>query len=75
MKSPKLFGFLKNNWSLEMLRLYLKKETGIEISKDQVWRLLRKHGVAYKRPKLVAPEKRGKGAKKVENYERVARAL
>ena len=26
LKSPRLFGFLKNNWSLGMLRLYLKKE-------------------------------------------------
>ena len=75
LKSPRLFGFLKNNWSLEMLRLYLKKETGIEISDEHVRRLLKKHGVVYKRPKLVAPGKRGKRAKKVENYKRVARAL
>ena len=37
--------------------------------------MLRKHGIVYKRPKLVAPEKRGKEAKKVGNYKRVARAL
>ena len=75
LKSPRLFGFLKNNWSLGMLRLYLKKETGIDISEVHIWRLLHKHGIVYKRPKLVAPEKRGKGAKKVENYKRVAGAL
>lgn len=75
LKSPRLFGFLKNNWSLEMLRLFLKKETGVEISPYHVSRLLKKHGIVYKRPKLVAPEKRGKRAKKVENYKRVAKAL
>jgi len=75
LKSPRLFGFLKNNWSLEMLGLYLKRETGVDISKSHIQRLLRKHGIVYKRPKLVAPEKRGKRAKKVENYKRVARAL
>ena len=75
LKSPRLFGFIKNNWSLEMLRLYLKKETGIEVSVNHVWRLLREHGIVYKRPKLVAPGKRGKKAEKVENYKKVARAL
>lgn len=75
LKSPRLFGFLKNNWSLGMLRLYLEKETGVDISEVHIWRLLRKHGIVYKRPKLVAPEKRGKGAKKVGNYKRAAKAL
>jgi transposase len=75
LKSPRLFGFLKNNWSLGMLRLYLKKETGIDISEVHIWRLLNKHKIVYKRPKLVAPGKGGRGAKKVENYKRVARAL
>jgi transposase len=75
LKDPRLFGFLKNNWSLGMLRLYIKKETGIDISEVQIWRVLKKHGIVYKRPKLVAPEKRGKRAKKVENYKRVAKAL
>jgi transposase len=75
LRSPRLFGFLKNNWSLGMLRLYLKRETGIDISEVQIWRVLNKSGVVYKRPKLVAPEKRGKRAKKVENYKRIARAL
>ncbi len=75
LKNPRLFGFLKNNWSLGMLRLYLKKETGIDISEVHIWRLLHKHGIVYKRPKLVALEKRGKGAEKVENYKRIARAL
>ena len=75
LKNPRLFGFLKNNWSLGMLRLYLKRETGIEISEVHVWRLLRKHGITYKRPKHVAPGRRGKRARKVENYKRVAKAL
>lgn len=75
LKSPRLFGFLKNNWSLSMFRLYLKKEIDIDISEVHIWRLLHKHGIVYKRPKLVAPGKRGKGAEKVENYKRVARAL
>lgn len=75
LKSPRLFGFLKNNWSLEMLCLYLKRETGIDISDTHVHRILSKHGIVYKRPKLVAPGKRGKRAKKVENYKRVAGAL
>ena len=75
LKSPRLFGFLKNNWSLGMLRLYLKKETGISISEVHIWRLLHKRGIVYKRPKLVAPGKRGKRAKRVENYKRVAKAL
>jgi len=75
LKSPRLFGFLKNNWSLEMLCLYLKRETGIDISDTHVHRILSKHGIVYKRPKLVAPGKRGKRAKKVENCKRVAGTL
>ena len=75
LKNPRLFGFLKNNWSLGMLRLYLKRETGVDISEVHIWRLLRKHGIAYKRPKLVAPGKGGKRARKVENYKRVAKVL
>ena len=75
LKNPRLFGFLKNNWSLGMLRLYLKKETGVDISEVHVWRLLKKHGIVYKRPKLRAPGKPGKRARKVENYKRVAKAL
>lgn len=75
LKSPRLFGFLKNNWSLGMLRLYLKKETGVDISEVHIWRVLKKHGIVYKRPKLVAPGKRGKRTKKVESYKRVAKAL
>jgi transposase len=75
LRNPRLFGSLKNNWSLGMLRLYIKKETGIDISEAQIWRVLKKHGIVYKRPKLVAPEKRGERAKKVENYKRVAKVL
>lgn len=70
LKNPRLFGFLKNNWSLGMLRLYLKKETGIDISEVHIWRLLRKHGIAYKRPKLVAPGKRERGRKRSKTTRR-----
>ena len=75
LKNPRFFGFLKNNWSLGMLRLYLKRETGVDISEVHVWRLLKKHGIVYKRPKLVALGKGGKGARKLGNYKRIAKAL
>lgn len=76
LKSPKLFGFIKNNWSLEMLCLFLFKETGIKMSDEQIRRTLKANGISCKRPKIVA-----KGSndwyreKRLKNYKKVASAL
>lgn len=76
LKDPRLFGFLKNNWSLEMLKLYLEKETGVRISNVHIMRLLKRHGIAYKRPKLVAKGSRNYYRKRrLENYRKAAPML
>jgi len=76
LKDPRLFGFLKNNWSLEMLKLYLKKETGVTISRVHVMRLLKMQGIVYKRPKLVAKGSRNPYRKKrLKNYTKAAPLL
>ena len=53
LKSPRTFGYLKNEWSVRLLARHLTKEIGIEISKSLVWLILRELGIVYKKPKAV----------------------
>lgn len=53
LKSPRAFGYLKNEWSVRLLARHLTKELGIEISKSLVWMILRELGIVYKRAKAI----------------------
>jgi len=78
LKSPQLFGFIKNNWSLRALSKFLTVELGIEISKSHVHRMLREAGIVYKRPKtwVMSQDKDyEEKSKKIENYKKVAKAM
>jgi len=78
LKSPRLFGYLKNNWSLRLLAKHLTKELGIKISNQHLWRILHQLGVVHKRPKAWVqspdPDFEEK-AHKVAGYKRLAPAL
>ena len=53
LKSPRAFGYLRNEWSVRLLAEHLSRELGIKISKSLVWLILKELGIAYKRPKAV----------------------
>lgn len=78
LKSPRLFGYLKNEWSVRLLARHLSSELGINVSKTHVWEILRDLGIVCKRPKAFVkspdPDYQEK-AKKLKAYKRVAPAL
>ena len=78
LKDPKLFGYLRNDWSIRLLSEHLTRRLGIKVSKSHVWRMLREAGIVYKRPKAVVrspdPDYEDK-ARKVEGYKKAASAL
>jgi len=78
LKSPSLFGYLKNDWSVRLLARHLSREVGVKISKSHVWRILHEAGIVHKRPKATVkspdPDYERKAAK-VRGYKRIAPAL
>src|SRR5208283_5679058 len=77
-KDPKLFGFLKGRWVVRDIAKEIEKESGVEISKSHVQRMMDELGLSYKRPKLdVKSDDSNYYRKKreVRNYERIAPAL
>jgi transposase len=78
LQSPRLFGYLKNGWSVRLLSRHLTREVGVKISKSQVWRILHEAGIVHKRPKATVkspdPDYERKAAK-VSAYKRIAPAL
>ena len=48
---PQDLGFGFSVWSVNRLRQYLKRETGIELSDDQFRRILHREGFSFQRPK------------------------
>jgi transposase len=78
LQSPRLFGYLRNSWSVRLLSRHLTREVGVKISKSQVWRILHEAGIVHKRPKATVkspdPDYERKAAK-VSAYKRIAPAL
>jgi len=78
LKSPRLFGYLRNGWNVRLLARHLTKEAGIKISKSHVWRILHEADIVHKRPKATVespdPDYERKAAK-VRGYKRIAPAL
>ena len=78
LKSPKAFGYLKNDWSIRFLANHLSKEVGIKISKSHLHRILHELGLAYKRPKAYVKSKDQDyeiKKKALESYKKIAKAL
>lgn len=78
LKSPKAFGYLKNEWSIRLLSRHLTNELGIKISRAHLWRILHELGIVYKRPKSVvrSPDlDYEEKARMVEDYKKAASTL
>jgi transposase len=76
LKDPRTFGFMKNNWSLEMLSLYLERETCIRISLEWVRHILNEMGIVTKRPKITARGTKNRyRINRLKNHKKVARML
>lgn len=67
---PQSLGFGFSVWSLARLAAYLKRETGVSLSEDQLGRIIRAEGFSYQRPKHTMKGKRDEFA-----YERARRQL
>jgi transposase len=50
-KDPEELGYRFRIWTVERLRLHLKKQTGIELSETAFRQLLKRKGFRYRRPK------------------------
>jgi transposase len=76
-KSPRIFGYLKNTWSIRLLATYLTTILGMNVSPMQTWRIVHDLGIVSKRPKLVLEhtEDYEKKKKIVDNYKKVSAAL
>jgi len=57
-KSPKLFGYSKTNWTLQLLAKHMRTETGVRICFQRVHQILSSHKIVFRRPKLhlVSPD-------------------
>ena len=78
LKSPTLFGYLRNDWNVRLLAKHLTRIVGIRISKTRLWEILRDAGISHKQPKATirSPDKDYMAkAKHVEGYKRIAPAL
>lgn len=59
---PQQLGYGFSVWSVARLGQYLKKQTGISFSEDQLGRLLHQEGFSFQRPKHTLKGKRDEGA-------------
>ncbi|MFQ5885237.1 MAG: helix-turn-helix domain-containing protein [Thermoplasmata archaeon] len=57
-KSPMICGYQRTTWTSDILSEHMKRLTGIELKRDRILQLLRKHGIRFRRPKLhlVSPD-------------------
>jgi transposase len=74
---PRLFGYLRNTWSLRSLAMCLTNELDIPISFKHLQRITRDLGIRCKRPKLELLHGKDyeEGKRRVENYKHIATAL
>jgi transposase len=78
LKSPKMFGFLKNTWNIRKLARFLSDEIGIKVSRAHLWRILKEEGIVYKRAKTwvkSSDKDYEKKATKIRNYKRIVAAF
>jgi len=76
-KDPQLFGFLKGRWVVRDIAKALKEE-GIDLSFQQVNRILKDMEITLKSPKLRAPGSIKKNYRKraeIRGYKKIAPAL
>lgn len=59
---PQQLGDGFSNWSVARLGQYLKRQTGLMFSEDQLGRLLHQEGFSFQRPKHTLKGKRDEGA-------------
>ena len=76
-KSPRIFEYLKNTWSIRLLAAYLTTILGMNVSPMQTWRIVHDLGIVSKRPKLALEhaEDYEKKKKIVDNYKKISAAL
>lgn len=57
-KSPMICGYQRTTWTSDILSEHMKRLTGIELKRDRILQLLKKHGISFRRPKLhlVSPD-------------------
>lgn len=76
-KSPRIFGYLKNTWSIRLLAAHLSSLLGMNVSPKQTWRIVHDLGIVYKQPKLVL-EKEGdyeRKKEKIARYKKMSHAF
>src|SRR4249920_437866 len=76
-KSPKVFGYLKNTWSIRLLATYLSSLLEMNVSPMQTWRIIHDLGIVYKQPKLKLEKGDDYGEKKekIDRYKKISHAL
>lgn len=57
-KSPMICGYQRTTWTSDLLSEHMKKLTGIELKRDRILQILKKHNIRFRRPKLhlVSPD-------------------
>jgi len=76
-KSPKVFGYLKNTWSIRLLATYLSSLLEMNVSPMQTWRIIQDLGIVYKQPKLELEKGNDYEEKKekIDRYKKISSAL
>ena len=76
-KSPTMFGYLKNTWSIRLLATYLSSLLEMNVSPMQTWRIIHDLGIVCKRPKLELEKGDDYEEKKnkIEGYKKISSAL
>ena len=76
-KSPRMFGYLKNTWSIRLLATYLSSLLEMNVSPMQTWRIIHDLGIVCKRPKLELEKGSDYQEKKnkIDRYKKVSSAL
>ena len=77
LKSPRIFGYLRNTWSIRLLAAYLSKELEMSVSPMQTWRIVHGLDIVSKKPKLSLERESDYEEKKetIDNYKKVSSAL
>ena len=77
LRSPRIFGYLRNTWSIRLLAAYLSKELEMNVSPMQTWRIIHELGITYKKPKLALEHEKDYEEKKktIDNYKKISAAL
>ncbi len=78
-KSLRIFGYLKNTWSIRLLAIHLSSLLGINVSRMQTWRIIHHDpGIVYKQPKLElqkGDDHEQQKKEEIDEYRKVSNAL